>query len=77
VYGGLALLMTSRFTNLAFRVFAWTAVLAVVTFVAMSRMYRGMHHPLDVGGGIVVGIAALTVVVFACRTAAASAEARR
>ena len=41
-------------------------------FVATSRMYRGMHHPLDVGGGIVVGIAALIVIVFACRTAAAA-----
>jgi membrane-associated phospholipid phosphatase len=77
VYGGLALLLTSRFTNGPFRVFAWTVVLAVVTFVATARMYRGMHHPLDVAGGIFVGIAALTVVVFACQTAAASAEARR
>ena len=55
VYGGLALLLTSRFTNTAFRVVAWTFVLAMVTFVATSRMYRGMHHPLDVAGGVFVG----------------------
>ena len=24
-------------------------------FVAISRMYRGMHHPLDVAGGVLVG----------------------
>jgi undecaprenyl-diphosphatase len=77
VYGGLALLLTSRFTSTAFRVVAWTLVLAMVTFVATSRMYRGMHHPLDVAGGLLVGIAALIVVVFACRTAGAAAEARR
>lgn len=77
VYGGLALLLTSRFTNFGFRAFAWTAALAVVTFVATARMYRGMHHPLDVAGGIFVGIAALVVVVFACRTAGAEAESRR
>ena len=77
VYGGLVLLLTSRFTNTAFRVLAWTFVLAMVTFVASSRMYRGMHHPLDVAGGLLVGIAALIVVVFACRTAGAAAEARR
>ena len=77
VYGGLALLLTSRFTSTAFRVVAWTLVLAIVTFVATSRMYRGMHHPLDVAGGLLVGIAALIVVVFACRTAGAAAEARR
>jgi membrane-associated phospholipid phosphatase len=40
-------------------------------------MYRGMHHPIDVLGGIVVGIAALVVLVSACRTAAAAAAARR
>jgi membrane-associated phospholipid phosphatase len=70
------LLLTSRFTNGAFRVVAWTCVLAMVTFVATSRMYRGMHHPLDVAGGLVVGVAALVVVVFACRAAGAAAEAR-
>jgi membrane-associated phospholipid phosphatase len=48
----------------------------MVTFVAAARMYRGMHHPLDVAGGIIVGIAAVTVLVFACRTAGAAAESR-
>jgi len=77
VYGGLILLLTSKFTDSVFRASAWTVVLATVAFVAMSRMYRGMHHPLDVAGGIVVGIAAVIVLVFACRTAGAAAEARR
>jgi membrane-associated phospholipid phosphatase len=76
VYGGLALLLTSRFTNGAFRALAWTLALAVVTLVATARMYRGMHHPLDTAGGIFVGIAALIVVVFACRTAGAAADRR-
>jgi membrane-associated phospholipid phosphatase len=76
VYGGLALLLTSRVGNRAFRAFAWTFAVAMVTFVAVSRMYRGMHHPLDVAGGLVVGVAALIVVVFACRAAGAAAEAR-
>ena len=49
----------------------------MVTFVALARMYRGMHHPLDVAGGVVVGIAAVIVLVFACRTAGAAAEAAR
>lgn len=76
VYGGLALLFTSRFTNSVFRTFAWTIAVGIVTFVAASRLYRGMHHPLDIAGGVVVGIAALTVLVFACRTAGAAAESR-
>ena len=76
MYGGLALLLTSRFTNRAFRALAWTFVIAMVAFVATSRMYRGMHHPLDVAGGLLVGIAALIVIVFACRAAGAAAESR-
>jgi membrane-associated phospholipid phosphatase len=76
VYGGLALLLTSRFSSRAFGVIAWTAALTIVTFVAAARMYRGMHHPLDVAGGVVLGIATLVVLVFACRTAGAAAESR-
>ena len=76
VYGGLVLLLTSRFTSGVFRASAWTFALAMVAFVAMARMYRGMHHPLDVAGGVVVGIAAVIVLVFVCRTAGAVAEAR-
>lgn len=76
VYGGLVLLLTSRFTNRVLRSFAWTFALAMVAFVAMARMYRGMHHPLDVAGGVIVGVAAVSVLVFACRTAGAAAESR-
>ena len=76
VYGGLALLLTSRFTSGVFRAFVWGIALAMVTLVASARMYRGMHHPLDVAGGVVVGIAALVVLVFACRAAGAAAHSR-
>jgi undecaprenyl-diphosphatase len=76
VYGGLVLLLTSRFTSGVFRGSAWLFAVGMVTFVALARMYRGMHHPLDVAGGAVVGLAALTVIVFACRTAGAAAESR-
>ncbi|HEY7396745.1 MAG TPA: phosphatase PAP2 family protein [Gaiellaceae bacterium] len=77
VYGGLALLLTYRFTSRTVQVLAWTLALGLVSFVAVSRMYRGMHHPLDVAGGLVVGVLAIVVVTFACRTAGAVAEARR
>jgi undecaprenyl-diphosphatase len=76
VYCGLVLLLTSRFTSGLLRASAWTFALAMVTFVALARMYRGMHHPLDVAGGVVVGIAAVIVLVFACRTAGSAAELR-
>jgi membrane-associated phospholipid phosphatase len=76
VYGGLVLLLTSVVKNRVFRVAAWTIAVAIPAFVAVSRMYRGMHHPLDVAGGVLVGIAALIVLVFACRVAGAAAESR-
>ena len=76
VYGGLALLITSRVKNSATRALVWTLAVGMVAFVALSRMYRGMHHPLDIGGGIVLGVVALTVLVFVCRAAGATADAR-
>jgi undecaprenyl-diphosphatase len=74
VYGGLALVITSRLRNDAARIAVWLVAVALVAFVATARMYRGMHHPLDVAGGIVVGVAALCVLVLACRASGAAAE---
>jgi membrane-associated phospholipid phosphatase len=76
VYGGLALLIASRVGHGSTRALVWTFAVAMVTFVAFSRMYRGMHHPLDVAGGIVVGALTLAALVFVCRTAGATADAR-
>ena len=39
-------------------------------------MYRGMHHPLDVGAGALIGIGAVVVLLFACRAAGVAAPAR-
>lgn len=72
VYGGLVLLLTSRISSAAMRAVAWAFAIAVPVFVALSRMYRGMHYPLDVTGGALLGIGALTVIVFACRAAGAA-----
>jgi membrane-associated phospholipid phosphatase len=76
VYSGLVYLITSRFTAGTGRALAWTFAILMTTFVALSRMYRGMHHPLDVAGGVIVGIGAILVLLFACRAAGAAAEAR-
>ena len=76
VYCGLALLITSRLSHGAARALVWTFAVAIVTFVALSRTYRGMHHPIDVAGGIALGAVAVTVLVFVCRTAGAAADAR-
>ena len=72
VYCGLVLLATSTFTNSLRKGLAWTAAILMVTFVAFSRMYRGMHHPLDVLGGVCIGIGTICLLVFACRAAGAA-----
>ncbi len=72
VYAGLVLLLTSRITDRRVRWLAWAVAVLVPAFVAMSRIYRGMHHPLDTAGGVLVGLGAITIVLFACRAAGAA-----
>jgi membrane-associated phospholipid phosphatase len=76
VYCGLVLLLTSAFPARRWRVAAWMVALLLPVFVAFSRMYRGMHHPLDVGAGALIGIGAVVVLLFACRAAGVAAPAR-
>src|SRR3954447_24632287 len=76
VYCGLVLLLTSAFPKRSRRVAAWTIALLLPVFVAFSRMYRGMHHPLDVGAGALIGVGAGGGLLFACRAAGMAAPAR-
>jgi membrane-associated phospholipid phosphatase len=82
LYCGLAVLVTSRFARGGWRIPIWVIAVAIPPVVALSRIYRGMHHPIDALAGVPIGIAAIVVVVFACRVAGAamtrreSAEAR-
>jgi membrane-associated phospholipid phosphatase len=69
VYWGIALLLTSRISNLTARICIWTIAALIPVYVAFSRMYRGMHHPLDIGGGVLIGIAALSAMVLVSRAA--------
>jgi membrane-associated phospholipid phosphatase len=69
VYWGIALLLTSRISNATARICIWTVAALIPLYVAFSRMYRGMHHPLDIGGGVLIGIAALSAMVLVSRAA--------
>jgi membrane-associated phospholipid phosphatase len=50
--------------------------LAIPALVALSRMYRGMHHPTDVLAAVLVGIGCLVVAVAAARAADAAVRER-
>jgi membrane-associated phospholipid phosphatase len=74
VYCGIAVLLTSRIANRWVRVGIWLVAALIPVFVAFSRMYRGMHHPIDVAAGVLIGIAALSALLFVTRAAGKAAR---
>jgi membrane-associated phospholipid phosphatase len=76
IYGALALLLAAHFKALPLRIAIWSIAASIPIIVALSRMYRGEHHPIDVLAGAVMGVGALLVALFAVRTARAVAELR-
>jgi undecaprenyl-diphosphatase len=49
---------------------------AVTVVVAVSRVYRGEHHPTDVMAGVLLGAASLWMATGALRAAAAATTGR-
>jgi membrane-associated phospholipid phosphatase len=76
VYGALALLLTAHFRAVWARVAIWTIAGAIPFVVALSRIYRGEHHSIDVIAGMLMGLGALMAALFAARTARTVAEIR-
>ena len=76
LFGGLLIVLASRIQNRAIRIVLWSLVVAIPVFVAWSRMLRGMHHITDVAVGVLMGIAALCITIFAARAAGAAAAQR-
>jgi YegS/Rv2252/BmrU family lipid kinase len=82
VYGAIALLLTAHFRNVAVRIGVISLWALIVATVAMSRMYRGEHHPIDVVAGLIMGAGALCVALFGrahrprCRRAPRGREGR-
>jgi undecaprenyl-diphosphatase len=76
MYGGILLLVASRFHSTAVRVLTVVLGIAIPLFVGWARMYRGMHHLSDVAAGLLMGLGALTILVFAARASRAASERR-
>jgi undecaprenyl-diphosphatase len=77
IYGGIALLLSSRLASRKARVAVWTFALLIPVYVAFARMYRGMHHPLDIAGGVLIGVAALSAIVLVSQAAGLATRVRR
>jgi len=60
--------------NRAARCVVWLAAIAIPLLVALSRMYRGMHHPSDVTAGLLWGVGSIIVAIVAARAAASAQE---
>ena len=58
--------------NTGARIVIWAIAIAIPLLVAFSRMYRGMHHPTDVGAAMLVGIGTLVVSLAAARASKAA-----
>ncbi|GGQ53247.1 diacylglycerol kinase family protein [Streptomyces asoensis] len=61
LYGGLAVLALSRLRG-PWRRIVGGLLLLLPLMVAVARLYRGMHHPTDVVGGLVNGSLSLLIV---------------
>ena len=64
-------------TGLALRLAPAKLNLTLAVVGGISRMYRGMHHPLDLVAGLLMGISALALAVLVARATAVVAERRR
>lgn len=74
LYLGLAIVVLSLVRSTLVRAIAWTVALVVPVAVAISRVYRGMHHMTDVTASLVLASGALVFALLATRTAVATAE---
>ncbi|MEU1091348.1 diacylglycerol kinase family protein [Streptomyces sp. NPDC005576] len=61
LYGGLAVLVLSRVRG-PWRKILGAVFLLIPLLVGVARLYRGMHHPTDVAGGLLNGSLSLLIV---------------
>ena len=57
LYGTIALLLSLATAKRWARSLAWAWTLIAAAMVGWARVYRGMHHPLDVAAGALLGAA--------------------
>jgi membrane-associated phospholipid phosphatase len=77
LYVGLAILLSAHLRNALLRVVIWLVAIAIPIGIALSRVYRGMHHPTDVLVSLLIlGPGALLVAMLATRSSSGAASAK-
>jgi membrane-associated phospholipid phosphatase len=61
LYGGIATILAMRARRTSHAIAWWALLLVVPVAVAISRVYRGMHHPSDVVASYIVGFGCLFI----------------
>ena len=61
LYGVLVVIVFAYSARAGWRILAVIAAALIVLSIGMSRLYRGMHYPSDVVGGILLGTLWITV----------------
>jgi len=72
----LAIVITMHVRNRFVRLVVWIVAVGLPVFVSFSRLYRGMHHPTDVAGSLILGTGAVVTALLAVRAASAVHELR-
>jgi undecaprenyl-diphosphatase len=77
LYVSLALIVSTLTRSAFLRAIVWILAIVLPIVVALSRLYRGMHHPTDVMASVILAAGALLFGLLAVRTGSAVAEHRR
>jgi undecaprenyl-diphosphatase len=67
IYVGIAMLVLAYVRNRSARVTVVVIAVVAPVSVALARMYRGMHHPIDVISGALIGLGCLFVGLLVAR----------
>ncbi|HEU4355898.1 MAG TPA: phosphatase PAP2 family protein [Actinomycetota bacterium] len=73
LYAAIAIVIASHVRSAIVRTLVWIVALAVPVLVALSRVYRGMHHLTDVTASLLLGPGAVLLALLVTRAAAAAA----
>jgi undecaprenyl-diphosphatase len=76
MYVSLAIIVWTLTDSRVWRGLFWTLAVLVPIFVALSRLYRGMHHATDVLGSVVLAGGSLLLAVIVTRVTTAVTYAR-